>query len=300
MAGEKISGQGKRKCQPRCQEHQFNLNPKNQKCWFKSPTNIDFCPLYNDALACFENIVPVFNQDEQQCLPGFILEVDRNEYLRSMQKYKEDHQRKIQEYTMKKTKLQIPKPGRKHRYCGVCRKPYQDYLEHIKSSDHINCFNRHDFVQVILKIIDEDYKSRDENKNQNDSSTYPAKAVMPKKRGPKPKVQVEQGEPKKRGRKPLEPQTSKRIKTQQMREVLIPVRQQQPHPPPPPQPFFPQPYYFQYNPLNQMIQYGALQIPPQFRVSFPFQMPVVSDMQMEMKCEDMIIDGKIEDRPQFD
>ncbi|CAK62975.1 unnamed protein product (macronuclear) [Paramecium tetraurelia] len=302
MAGEKISGQGKRKCQPRCPEHQFNLHPKSLKCWLKQSTNIDFCPLYNDALACFQNIVPVFNQDEQQCLPGFILEVDRNDYLRSMQKYKEDHQRKIQEYTMKKTKLQIPKPGRKHRYCGVCRKPYADYLEHIKSSDHINCFNRHDFVHVILKIIDEDYKSRDENKIQNDSSTYTPKAVMPKKRGPKPKVQVEQGEPKKRGRKPLEPQAAKRIKTQpQMREVLMPVRQQQPPPPPPPpQTYFPQPYYFQYHPLNQMIQYGALQIPPQFRVGFPFQMPVVADMQMEMKCEDMIVDGKIEDRPQFD
>ncbi|CAD8106537.1 unnamed protein product [Paramecium sonneborni] len=297
MAGEKISGQGKRKCQQKCPDHQFNLHPKSQKCWFKQITNIDFCPLYNDALACFENIVPVFNQDEQQCLPGFILEVDRNDYLRSMQKYKDDHQRKIQEYTMKKTKLQIPKPGRKHRYCGVCRKPYVDYLEHIKSSDHINSFNKHDFVHVILKIIDEDYKPRDENKIQNDSSTYPSKAVMPKKRGPKPKLQVEQSEPKKRGRKPLECQIAKRVKTQPM----IPIRQQQtiPTPPPPPQPYYPQQYFYPYHPLNQMIQYGTLQIRPQFHVSFPFHMPVV-DMQLERKCEDMIVDAKIDDRSQFD
>lgn len=58
-------------------------------------------------------------------------------------------------------------------------------------------------MNVILKIIDEDYKPRDENKIQNDSSTYPSKIAAPKKRGPKPKLKTE--------KKP-EPAITKRIK----------------------------------------------------------------------------------------
>ncbi|CAK68044.1 unnamed protein product (macronuclear) [Paramecium tetraurelia] len=291
MAGEKLQSSGKRKCQPKCPEHQFNLQPKSTKCWLKNVTNIDFCPLYNDALSCYENIVPVFNQDEQQCLPGFILEVDRNDYIKSMQKYKEDHQKKVQEYTTKKTKLQIPKPGRKHRYCGVCRKPYDDYLDHIKSADHINCFNRHEFVHVILKIVSEDYKSKDENKFQNDTCFDVVTSAIPKKRGPKPKNPGQQAEPKKRGRKPAEPSLTKRIKTQ-------PVQEQQfnPYRPQPP-PYFPQHIIFPYPPpLNQMIA----QIPFQQLVNLPFQIQFGQDINIERKIEDMILDGQIEDGPRFD
>lgn len=61
---------------------------------------------------------------------------------------------------------------------------------------------------MITKIIEDDYRSRDENKISNDSSTYPSKAVMPKKRGPKPKIPNEPVEPKKRGRKPNNPEIS--------------------------------------------------------------------------------------------
>ncbi|CAD8081374.1 unnamed protein product [Paramecium primaurelia] len=290
MAGEKLQSSGKRKCQPKCPEHQFNLQPKSTKCWLKNVTNIDFCPLYNDTLSCYENIVPVFNQDEQQCLPGFILEVDRNDYIKSMQKYKEDHQKKVQEYTTKKTKLQIPKPGRKHRYCGVCRKPYADYLDHIKSADHINSFNRHEFVHVILKIVNEDYKSKDENKFQNDICFDVATSTIPKKRGPKPKNPGPQAEPKKRGRKPAEPSLTKRIKTQPIQEQYNPFNPQQP-------PYFPQHIIFPYpTPLNQMFA----QLPYQQLVNIPFQIQLGQDLNIEKKKDNMIIDGQIEEGPRFD
>lgn len=40
---------------------------------------------------------------------------------------------------------------------------------------------------MILKIVNEDYKSKDENKFQNDICFDVATSTIPKKRGPKPK-----------------------------------------------------------------------------------------------------------------
>lgn len=54
MAGEKPLVQGKRKCQPKCGEHLFNIIPRNTgRCWFKSETKIDFCPIYNETVCYY-------------------------------------------------------------------------------------------------------------------------------------------------------------------------------------------------------------------------------------------------------
>jgi hypothetical protein len=53
-----------------------------------------------------------------------------------MKKYKEDHEKKILEYTVKKKDLLIPKPNKRHRYCGVCKNNYEEYIEHIHSRLH--------------------------------------------------------------------------------------------------------------------------------------------------------------------
>lgn len=59
----------------------------------------------------------------------------------------------------------MPKPGKKHRYCGVCRRQYDEYLEvtafairqHIQSPSHIASFKQHRFIGLITNIIKETY-----------------------------------------------------------------------------------------------------------------------------------------------
>lgn len=50
-------------------------------------------------LGVYQNIIPIFNNDEQSCLPGFILEIDKSDYKNGMKKHREEHERKMLEYT---------------------------------------------------------------------------------------------------------------------------------------------------------------------------------------------------------
>lgn len=62
-------------------------------------------------------------------------------YKYNFKKYEEDHEKKIEEYTVKKKECVsniyknvfklFPKPNKRHRYCGVCKANYDEYIEHI-------------------------------------------------------------------------------------------------------------------------------------------------------------------------
>jgi hypothetical protein len=36
----------------------------------------------------------------------------------------------------------VPKPRSRHRYCGVCRNHYEDYMNHTTGPDHAACLTR--------------------------------------------------------------------------------------------------------------------------------------------------------------
>lgn len=36
----------------------------------------------------------------------------------------------------------VPKPRSRHRYCGVCRNHYEDYMEHTTGPDHTACLTK--------------------------------------------------------------------------------------------------------------------------------------------------------------
>ncbi|CAD8149793.1 unnamed protein product [Paramecium pentaurelia] len=143
----------KKRCQQICYEHQFILIPKSSECWIKSQITLDYCPVYNEFTGQFENIIPILNCDRQPGLPTFILEYDRTQYQFNLERYQQEHQLKIEEQRIKKTKMLVPKPGKKHRYCGVCKKNYEEYLDHIQSQEHINNFNTYRSVNLIRTLI---------------------------------------------------------------------------------------------------------------------------------------------------
>jgi len=66
-----------------------------------------------------------------------------------VKKYQEDHQKKILEYTVKRKDLLIPKPNKRHRYCGVCKTNYDEYIEHINSKMHQDKFISNRYIGKI-------------------------------------------------------------------------------------------------------------------------------------------------------
>lgn len=68
------------------------------------------------------------NADDKNYYPLFGIDYDKDHYLTHETKYKEEHERKVDDYVKKKKELLEPKPGRKTQWCAVCKITYEDYL----------------------------------------------------------------------------------------------------------------------------------------------------------------------------
>jgi len=49
----------------------------------------------------------------------------------------------------------FPKPNKRHRYCGVCKTNYEEYLEHINAPDHRRKFAQNEYISKIELIVRE-------------------------------------------------------------------------------------------------------------------------------------------------
>ncbi|KAM3129472.1 hypothetical protein pb186bvf_018464 [Paramecium bursaria] len=143
----------KKRCAQNCYEHQFILQPKSSECWVKQTQVVDYCPVFNEFTYQYENIVPIHQFDRQPYLPAFMLELDRTQYQFNQDRYQHEHNVKIEEAVNKKQKMNVPKPGKKHRYCGVCKKNYEEYLDHVQSPEHVINFHQFRSVHLIKQLI---------------------------------------------------------------------------------------------------------------------------------------------------
>ncbi|KAL4498575.1 hypothetical protein ABPG72_019693 [Tetrahymena utriculariae] len=146
----------------------FIIKPKTGgKCYYQSEIMVDYTPYKEHEYQDKVSIVPRLNTDNKPHIPGFIMDMDRGYYEKHDQRYKEDHEAKISDYTKAKSRLYLPKPGKRHNYCCVCKQSYDDYLDHVQSNSHKKAYNNNEFTQHIVNISKQyEHNHRNINKAQ--------------------------------------------------------------------------------------------------------------------------------------
>lgn len=99
------------------------------------------------------------------------MEMDRHYYQKNDQRYLDDHKNKILDYVKPKSRLYLPKPGKRHNYCCICKQSYEDYLEHVTSNHHKKAYHQNEFSKQI-KSICSNYFSGNRNISKNDSGEF--------------------------------------------------------------------------------------------------------------------------------
>lgn len=61
------------------------------------------------------------NADGKKYYPLFYRDLDREYYLFHEEKHKEEHEKKVKDYVQRKKEFYEPKPGRKTKWCAVCK-----------------------------------------------------------------------------------------------------------------------------------------------------------------------------------
>ncbi|EWS74032.1 hypothetical protein TTHERM_000336019 (macronuclear) [Tetrahymena thermophila SB210] len=146
----------------------FIIKPKTGgKCYYQTEIMVDYTPYKEHECQEKVSIVPRLNTDNKPHIPGFIMDMDRGYYEKHDQRYKEDHEAKISDYTKAKSRLYLPKPGKRHNYCCVCKQSYDDYLDHVQSNSHKKAYNNNEFTTYIMNISKQyEHNHRNINKAQ--------------------------------------------------------------------------------------------------------------------------------------
>ncbi|KRW98948.1 hypothetical protein PPERSA_00775 [Pseudocohnilembus persalinus] len=149
------------KCRANCAQHKFIFKPKAEKQYHQKAT-IQYCPVRCDQDKV-ENVIPQINPDGKKYYPLFWIDLDKDHYKQHEEKYKDEHEKKVLDYMQEKEELYEPKPGRKTRWCAVCKLQYNDYLEHVSKKEHSNHLMNNKFIEEINKIAEQyPYKKRQE------------------------------------------------------------------------------------------------------------------------------------------
>jgi hypothetical protein len=63
--------------------------------------------------------------------------------------------------------IEIPKPGKNHVVCSVCRKQFRDYYEHVQSIKHVQSLKNYQFIYNEIDSICSDLMAKNPFSKEN-------------------------------------------------------------------------------------------------------------------------------------
>ncbi|KAM3142682.1 hypothetical protein pb186bvf_005066 [Paramecium bursaria] len=130
------------------QNYLFQLKGKKN-----SPQDIqlDFKPIFVSQLGLQMDTIPIFNNDNNPCLPGYITRAEQCSIADSVEQYQKQFNDKVMELSSKSKQLREPKIKSTNHYCNVCQVKFYEYLDHINSQSHKQRFRGNKFISMIQK-----------------------------------------------------------------------------------------------------------------------------------------------------
>lgn len=97
-----------------------------------------------------ENL-PQLNMNTPAWMPAFLAPADKDKMEQNSSRLREIFLESIQggQEEEEPKELWMPKPPDEMRYCGVCKKSFEDYLVHIRSEEHVNNMKTNPFLLAL-------------------------------------------------------------------------------------------------------------------------------------------------------